>query len=100
MITYSMACTEVLAVLKHYLNSADFNKIPKEKIEFLEQNKDCNYKFSINKNIPLEKQAISEMANSIIVTLYRDYFASEKQKETLKEILILNDIKKNKNKKL
>ena len=92
-VTYSMACTEVLAILQYYLSESELNKIPKEKIDFLENNKDQNYKYEINKNLPLERQNISEVANSIIITLYRDYFANERQKKTLNEILIFNDKK-------
>lgn len=98
--TYSRACTEVLIILKYYLSKTEFDKIPKEKIEFFEKNKDKDYNYQIDKNVPLEKQTISEMANSIIITLYRDYFATEKQKEILNKILILNDTKKEKQKKI
>lgn len=97
---YSRACTEVLVILKYYLSKAEFDGIPKQKIEFFEKNKDKNYDYQIDKNVPLEKQKISEMANSIIITLYRDYFATEKQKEILNKILILNDAKKEKQKKI
>ena len=38
------------------------------------------------------------MANAIIVSLYRDYFATPKQREVLLQLLELND-KKNKIKK-
>ncbi len=98
--TYSSACTEVLVILKYYLSKSEFEKIPREKIEFFERNKDKNYDYKINKNLPLEKQDISEMANSIIITLYRDYFATNQQKEILNKILILNDAKKEKQKKI
>jgi len=89
---YSKACTEVLEMLK-YLPKNEYEKIPKEKIEFLEHNKDSNYKFSINPQIELENQNISIEANSIIVTIFRDYFASELQKEKLQIILQQNEKK-------
>lgn len=98
--SYSRACTEVLIILKYYLSKSEFDKIPKEKIEFFEKNKDKNYDYKIDKNLPLEKQNISEMTNSIIITLYRDYFATDNQKEILKEILILNDAKIEKQKQI
>ena len=89
--TYEMAYVEVLALLRNYLSELEFNKIPKERIDFLEKYKDRNYTFDINKELPIEKQNISEKANAILVILYRDYFADEQQKETLKQILELND---------
>ena len=68
----------------------EYNKIPKEKIEFYEVNKDQNYQFVINPRIDLSEQNISKEANAIIVTLFQDYFATEEQKEKIKEILELN----------
>lgn len=89
---YSKAYTEVLEMIKH-LPENEYNKIPKEKIEFLERNKDNKYKFVINPQIELEKQNISIEANSIIVTIFRDYFATDLQKEKLKIILEQNENK-------
>ena len=90
-ITYEMAYVEVLAILKNYLSEEELNQIPKEKIEFFEKNKDHNYIFEINNRLPIEEQNLSEKTNAILVILYRDYFADEQQKETLKQILELND---------
>jgi len=89
---YSKAYTEVLEMIKH-LPENEYNKIPKEKIEFWERNKDNKYKFVINPQIELEKQNISIEANSIIVTIFRDYFATNLQKEKLKIILEQNENK-------
>ena len=98
--TYEMAYVEVLAVLKNYLSEFEFNKIPKERIDFFENNKDNNYHFEINKDFPIEKQNLSEKANAILVILYRDYFANEQQKQVLKQILELNDKIKEKDKQI
>lgn len=89
---YSRAYTEVLEILK-YLPKNEYEKIPKEKIEFFERNKDKSYKFFIKPQIELEKQNISIEANSIIITIFRDYFASELQREKLKIILEQNENK-------
>ena len=89
---YSKAYTEVLEMIK-YLPENEYNKIPKEKNEFWERNKDNKYEFSINPQIELEKQNISIEANSIIVTIFRDYFATDLQKEKLKIILEQNEKK-------
>ena len=95
---YSKAYTEVLEMIKH-LPENEYNKIPKEKIEFWERNKDNKYKFVINPQIELEKQNISIEANSIIVTIFRDYFATDLQKEKLKIILEQNENKYQEKKK-
>lgn len=84
--TYEKAFVEVLAIIKN-LPKKEYEKIPKEKIEILEKHSDKSYEFNININVPLESQNISKKANAILVTLYRDYFATDSQKEKLKEIL-------------
>ena len=90
--TYSKAYKEVLEIIKHFPED-EYNKIPKEKIEFYEQNMDRDYEFAINPDIDLEEQNISKEANAIIVSLYQDYFATEEQKQKIKEILKLNEKK-------
>ena len=90
--TYSKAYKEVLEIIKHFPED-EYNKIPKEKIEFYEQNMDRDYEFAINPDIDLEEQNISKEANAIIVSLYQDYFATEEQKQKIKEILELNEKK-------
>ncbi len=88
--TYAIAYTQVLEILKH-IPKYEYNKIDKAKIDFFEKNKDINYSFTIDENKPLNVQDISEEANAILVSLYRDYFATEKQKEILNNILEENE---------
>ncbi len=89
---YAKAYVEVLEILK-YLPENEYSKIPQEKIRFFEDNKDDAYSFKLNLNIPLDEQNISIEANSIIVTIFRDYFATDLQKEKLKIILEQNEKK-------
>lgn len=96
--TYSKAYTEVLTILS-YFSKEEYNKIPKEKINFYKANMDTEYIYTINPKIDLSKQKISKEANAILISLFRDYFATEKQKETLKKLLIQNQQKLDKVKK-
>ena len=64
---YAKAYTEVLEILK-YLPQNEYNKIDTERIKFFE-------------------------ANSIIIVLFRDYFATETQKKKLNVILKQNEYK-------
>ena len=89
---YAKAYTEVLEIIK-YFPEEEYNKIPKEKIEFYKNNKDKNYKFTINPKIDLSKQNVSKEASAIIVTIFKDYFATEEQKKKLEEIIKLNEKK-------
>lgn len=90
--TYVKAYTEVLEILK-YFSEEEYSKIPQEKIDFYKNNMDKNYNYNINPNIDLSKQYISKEANAILITLFRDYFATESQKKTLNNLLNQNQNK-------
>lgn len=86
---YAKAYKEILEIIKCF-PFEEYNRIPKEKIKFFEENMDKNYNFTINPNIDLSEQNISKETKALIVILYEDYFATEGQKEKIKEILELN----------
>ena len=90
--TYAKAYTEVLEILK-YFSEEEYSKIPQEKIDFYKNNMDRNYNYIINPNIDLSQQYISKEANAILITLFRDYFATESQKKTLNNLLNQNQNK-------
>lgn len=96
---YAKAYTEVLEIISHF-SEDEYKKIPKEKIDFYENHKDRKYDFKINPNIDLAEQNISRKANAILVSLFRDYFATAKQKEILKNLLQQNQEKLEKEKYL
>ena len=96
---YAKAYTEVLEIINHF-SEDEYKKIPKEKIDFYENHKDRKYDFKINPNIDLAEQNISRKANAILVSLFRDYFATAKQKEILKNLLQQNQEKLEKEKYL
>lgn len=96
---YAKAYTEVLEIINHF-SEDEYKKIPKEKIAFYEKHKDRKYDFKINPNIDLAEQNISRKANAILVSLFRDYFATAKQKEILKNLLQQNQEKLEKEKYL
>lgn len=83
---YSIACTEVLEILKH-LPKEEREKIPLDEIEFYEENKAEDYAYKFDPSKPIEDQNVSKMANAIIITIFRDYFANETQRQLLSEIL-------------
>lgn len=97
--SYAKAYTEVLEIINHF-SEDEHKKIPKEKIDFYEKNKDKEYDFKIDPNVDLAEQNISRKANAILVSLFRDYFATAKQKEILKNLLQQNQEKLEKEKYL
>lgn len=82
-IEYANAYSEVLEILK-YVSQEDFNKIPKERIELFKTNCNKNYGIEYNPQKTLDEQNISKKAKTIIAILYRDYWATDLQREKIK----------------
>ena len=89
---YKKAYTEVLEILS-YLPEEEYSKIPIEKIVFYKENMDKNHIYKIDPKIDLTKQNISQETNAILVSLFRDYFATERQKKILNDLLNQNQRK-------
>lgn len=81
-IKYANAYSEVLEILK-YIPVEDYNKIPKNKIELFETNANNDYSFTYNPDKTLEEQEVSKITKGIIAILFRDYWASEIQREKI-----------------
>ena len=92
---YARAYTEVLEILKH-IPKDELERIPKSELQFYEDNCDKNYKYEYNLDLAVDKQAISKEANTVIVALYMNYFANEKQKGIIEKILKQNSIEEEK----
>ena len=78
-IKYANAYSEILEILK-YISIEDYNKIPKDKIKLFETNSNKNYLFDYNPNLTLDEQNVSEITKIIIAILFRDYWATPKQR--------------------
>ena len=87
---YMKSCTEVLEILKH-ISRQDYNKIPSEIIEVLEEDKDSQYNFSYDVNKTLDEQNVSKQAKTIIGIFFRDYWATPEQR---KNIINIQNIKR------
>lgn len=81
-IKYANAYSEVLEILK-YVSKEDYEKIPNSKIELFETNHNKEYVFKYNPNETLDEQNVSKTAKAIIAILFRDYWATEIQKEKI-----------------
>ncbi len=90
--TYARAYTEVIEILS-YFSKEEYNKIPEEKISFYKKHMDKDYIYNINPEIDLSEQKISKEANAILISLFRDYFATEEQRQTLNNLLNQNQEK-------
>jgi len=81
-IKYANAYQEVLEILK-YIPQEDYNKVPKDEIELLEANANRNYVFAYNPDQTLEEQGVSKIARGVIAIFFRDYWATEEQREKI-----------------
>lgn len=82
---YECCYTEVLELLKH-IPKSEYEKIPKEKIEFFEKHKDKNYKYEYDVKNPKTLRK----TDAVIVNLYKNYIAESNEKKKIEEILKLN----------
>ena len=76
------AYKEVLDILK-YVSKEDLNKIPTKKIEMFSKYANYDYDFEYNPEITLKEQNVSDIAQTIIAILFRDYWATSEQREKI-----------------
>lgn len=81
---YPKACKEILEILK-YMPPNDVEKIPKEMIKAFEYEMDSNYKFEINEDSDFSKLELLDETRAILTNIFRDYWATPKQKEKIIE---------------
>lgn len=81
-VKYANAYSEILEIL-NYVSLADYNKIPKNEIDFYKSNANKNHIFIYNPSKTLEEQRVSKITKALIILLFRDYWATEKQKEKI-----------------
>lgn len=97
---YNNACTEVSTILE-FLDKEEYKKISKDVIEAIERNKNTEYVFNFDINIPLQEQNLLKETKAILFNLFRDYLATSKQRDIIikiqkEERYKLNKIKKEK----
>ena len=82
-IQYANAYTEVLEILKD-ISQEEYNKVPKEKINLFEHNANKEYIFDYDSTKTLQEQNVSKIARTIIAILFRDYWATDEQRNKIK----------------
>ena len=79
---YKKAFTEVYEIL-NYLDKDDYNKIPKNIINALKENRDSEYNFFVDESIPFYEQNLLEETKAILFNVYRDYLANSEMKDKI-----------------
>lgn len=83
--SYEYSYVEVLEILKH-IPKKEYEKIPKEKIDFYRTHMNKTYQYEYNPSAP----KTSRITDAIIINLYKNYIASNHEKKIIEEILMLN----------
>lgn len=81
---YRNAFTEVYEILQ-FLGNEEINKIPKKIFDTISENRNNNYSYKIDKNKNLEEQQMMEETKAILYNIYRDYLATDIQRELIIE---------------
>lgn len=85
--------SEVYAVLAA-LGDECIKKTPKYVLDYIAENRDCDYVVKIDKNLPLEEQNLSRDAIAVIAVLKLDYWCeTDEERKELISILEANDQK-------
>lgn len=79
---YGDAFAEVYEIIS-YLNNEEYNKIPKEVINAISENRNKEYEYWLDESIPLEEQEMLPETKAILFNLFRDYLAYPWQKEKI-----------------
>lgn len=97
---YKKALVEVEAVLS-CLNYMDYKKIPQNIIEAIKVNKDENYIFEYDENLDYKDWNLMLETKAILYNLFKQYLATNEQKEYYKqkELIERNRIEKEKKQK-
>lgn len=79
-------CTE-LSVILDYLPQQEKSLIPDDFTKYIEENKNSSYNFLFYTEIPFDRQNISIETKSIIVAIFKKFFATSRLREDI-DILI------------
>lgn len=76
------AYKEVYEILK-YIPEEDYKKIPKSMIKVIEKGMDKSYDFKVTEFEDFQKQEMLSETECILAIFYRDYWASEKERNRI-----------------
>lgn len=77
------AYTEVIEVLNH-IEEEYIKKIPNDVYSYYYENRAIDYKVKLDMSKSFEEQQLSHKAKVILAMFFRDYWATEEQKEKIK----------------
>lgn len=82
------AYAEVLEILK-FIPKEDYDKVPNYIIENMQHEMDSAYMYELNFTGGFENQKLLKETEAILAVFYRDYWATDEQKQKIKEIEVI-----------
>ena len=79
---YSNAFAEVYEIL-NYLEEESYNKIPKDFLEVIEENRNKEYEYIVENPEDLTEQAMLPETRAILFNIFRDYLCTSEQREKI-----------------
>lgn len=79
---YPKAYKEVIEIL-NYMPQESVNKIPQTMIDTFKTKMDVNYDFKVDINKSFEQQNLLDETKAILANIFRDYWATQYQKERI-----------------
>ena len=79
---YKIAYKEVIEILK-YVPEEDVQKIPEEMLEMFKNKMDKDYVYELDLDKNFEEQNMLEETKAILANIFRDYWATEYQRERI-----------------
>ena len=76
------AYTEVYTILQE-LNEEEYDKIPSEVIKAIEENMNKQYEYVLDDELELKEHTMLPETKAILFNLFRDYLATQEQKEKI-----------------
>ena len=97
---YQKAYVELYEIIKN-LTQEEQSKISEEFIKNLENSKDINYTFKLEKSKPINEQKLMTETKALLVQLYIKYLAPENEKELWEKYnqICLNEVEKKRREK-
>lgn len=90
MIDYNKRLVEVDEILKH-LSQTDYDKIPREIKDAIQEEKDKEYKWKYDDTKKLKEQDVSDDTIAILSYINMEYLLNDEQKEFVEKLHKIND---------
>lgn len=71
------------SVILEYLAEEDYEKIPKELINVINENKNDAYEYEMNDELDLDEQPMLPETKALLFNIFRDYLSTPEQKEKI-----------------